>query len=65
MDEFTRTHLDAWLKNSVHPNDRAALRAKIVHFAEEYPDILARSSWPEIRELVERQVSFSQKPFGA
>ena len=47
-------HLDQWLNRTLTESDAAPLRARIISFCGENPDLTARKSWPEIRQLVER-----------
>ena len=55
MDDWTKKHLDIWLDcHCVDDDQRDSLKKKIIAFANEYPDIVKRSSWPEIKDLVER-----------
>lgn len=56
MDDFTKKHLETWLDHvCVDDEQKDALKDKIVAFVKEYPNTLERGySWPEIRDIVER-----------
>jgi hypothetical protein len=53
MDDFMVRHLEAWLDHAVLEDERDVVRASIVAFVLENPDVLADRSWPEIRRLAE------------
>jgi hypothetical protein len=57
LDEFTEQHLQKWLDSAYgreRPQQRQEMEGLIKQFVSEHPDVLDRSSWPEIRSLIER-----------
>lgn len=50
-DCLTANHLNAWLKRSVHDDDRKAAWDSIVVALSEYPELVKDRSWPEIRAI--------------
>lgn len=56
MDAYNENHFNRWLDrvcNSEEQKDQ--LRAMMLPFIEEHPDLLKDHSWPEIRAMVERR----------
>lgn len=54
FDAFARKHLTAWLNNTVAASDRKAARADIMRALKDYPEMLERNSWPEMRDAGRR-----------
>lgn len=54
MDDFSKKHLEAWLQATVHWTEIETVRKKILALLEQYPELLETHSWPEMRELAER-----------
>ncbi len=55
LDDFTKKHLEAWLERTVRRGDKAKVRASIMRLLKSDPDLLNGRSWPELRDLAERQ----------
>jgi hypothetical protein len=54
MDEYTEKHLLKWLGYACPPEIQCDMYFKIREFVENHPDTLDYCSWPQIRDLVER-----------
>lgn len=54
MDNFTDQHLTAWLDDTILSDERKQVEVAIRGFVAQYPDVVERMSWPEIRSLAER-----------
>ena len=54
MDDFTEKHFRNWLDRTVPDDDRDAVEAVIRELLVEHPDLPERLSWPEMRNLAER-----------
>uniref|UniRef100_A0A6M3LU18 Uncharacterized protein n=1 Tax=viral metagenome TaxID=1070528 RepID=A0A6M3LU18_9ZZZZ len=56
MDEYTKEHLETWLKFTIHRDEIASVRSKMIKFSEEHPELIKEGwSWPEIRKATERR----------
>ena len=53
-DEFTERHFQQWLDSTVYDDERSQVEQSIRVLVSEYPDLLERLSWPEMRDLTER-----------
>lgn len=56
MDAFTKQHLEKWIDGYDDGERREYVLTLITDFVAEYPDTLARLSWPEILSLAERRI---------
>ena len=54
MDTLTENHFQTWLTSTVCDADRDQVETGIRALVAGYPDLLDRMSWPEMRDLVER-----------
>jgi hypothetical protein len=57
MDSFTQQHLAAWAVRDLHEDERAEVVGRMLALVSECPDLIAEvggRSWPEIRDLAER-----------
>lgn len=54
MDIYTENHFTAWLNYTILSDERDTVENQIRCFIAEYPDVLERHGWPEIRTLAER-----------
>lgn len=59
-DQQTDEHFRAWLVRSVPEDERLRTNALIRALAAEFPDLLERLSWPEMRNLAERNATWKR-----
>lgn len=53
-DSFTWSHLAAWLLDTVHKDDQMTVLRRICALLADHPDLVETRSWPEMRELADR-----------
>jgi diketogulonate reductase-like aldo/keto reductase len=54
MDRDTAEHFYCWLTNHVADDEQHEVEQSIHKLVRDYPDLVERMSWPEIRNLAER-----------
>jgi len=55
MDKQETMHFFKWLESTVHRDDRSKVMRQIGQLIADHPDLIKKGrSWPEMRELAER-----------
>jgi hypothetical protein len=58
MDYQTAEHFYAWLDKTVHIEDQHQVEQQIHMLLRDYPELVDTKSWPEMRELAERNYPY-------
>lgn len=61
MDRETAEHFYNWLESTVHMDDQHEVEELIHKLLKDHPDLVETRSWPEMRELAERNYSLGAK----
>lgn len=54
MDRDTAEHFYAWLEKTVHISEQHEVEQAIHRLLRDYPELVESRTWPEMRELAER-----------
>lgn len=57
MNRETAEHFYAWLERAVHISEQHSVEQAIHRLLRDYPELVETHSWPQMRELAERNYS--------